>query len=123
MAVMLHWPSGAVGVLNHSWTAGGPKPPTVRVAGTQGNISFTVGSGQLGLERNGQGEVFRFPPDYRGIPAMVLDFVASVQEPREGETSGAEGLNDLALVMAAYESARSGEVVRFKEFLKKFLPP
>lgn len=115
--VLLRWPDGATGMLNHSWTAGSPRPPAVRITGTQGNISFTVGSGQLALERNGREELFRFPPDQRGIPAMVRDFVASVRGQREGETSGVEGLKDLALVLAAYESARNGDVVRFEDFL------
>ena len=119
MVVLLRWPNGAAGMLNHSWTAGSPKPPEVRITGTQGNISFGVGSGQLALEGNGKEELFQFPPDYRGIPAMVRDFIASVQGRREGETSGLEGLKDLALVLAAYESARNGEVVRFEDFLAR----
>ncbi len=117
MALMLRWSSGAAGMINHSWTAGRPLPPEVRVTGTRGNISFTVGNGQLFLERFSQEELFQFPPDHRGIPAMVRDFVACVREEREGETSGTEGLRDLALVVAAYESARSGEVVRVKDIL------
>ena len=117
MAVILRWPTGAVGMLNHSWTAGGPRSPTVRVTGSQGNISFVVGSGQLAMERHGKEEAFGFPPDHRGIPTMMREFIASVREHREGETSGSEGLKDLALVLAAYESALSGEVVRFKDFL------
>ena len=116
IVVMLRWSHGAAGVINHSWTAGSPRPPAVRITGTQGNISFTVGSGQLALERNGREEIIRFSPDQRGIPAMVRDFVASVRENREGETSGSEGLKDLALVVAAYESSYRGDVVKLKEF-------
>ena len=119
MVVLLRWPNGAAGMVNHSWTAGNPRLPEVRITGTQGNISFGVGSGQLALEGNGKEELFQFPPDYRGIPSMVRDFVASVQEQWEGETSGLEGLKDLALVLAAYESARNGEVVRFEDFLAR----
>ena len=111
VAVMFRWPTGAVGMINHSWTAGEPVLPVVRVAGTKGNISFVAGSGLLTLERGGNVEVFRFPPDHRGIPAMVREFVASCREQREPETSGPEGLKDLALVLAAYQSAHSGRVV------------
>lgn len=119
LAVMLRWPNGEAGIINHSWTAGSPRPPAVRVTGTRGNISFTVGSGQLSLERNTQEQTFLFNPDRRGIPAMVRDFASSVQGKREGETSGSEGLKDLALVVAAYESARIGEVVRFRDMLSR----
>ncbi len=117
MTVLLRWSNGAAGMINHSWTAGSPKPPEVRITGTRGNISFTVGSGQLAFERNGREEIIRFSPDRRGIPAMVRDFVASVRENRKGETSGSEGLRDLALVVAAYESARRGDVIKLEDFL------
>ena len=118
MAVMLEWATGAVGLVYHSWTAGTASPPSVRVAGSRGNLSFVVGSGQLALEQNGQQEVFRFPQDHRGIPAMVSEFVACVRARKEGQTSGDEGLKDLALVMAAYESAGNGTVVRFADYLR-----
>ena len=119
MVVMLRWSDGTAGMINHSWTAGNPCPPEVRITGTLGNISFTVGSGQLALERKGRKEIIRLSPDSGGIPTMVRDFVASVQGRREGETSGLEGLKDLALVLAAYESARNGEIVRFKDILSR----
>ncbi len=119
IAIVLRWPAGAVGFVNHSWTAGAPRLPTVWVSGSRGNVSFEVGSGELLLERGERSEVFRFPPDHRGIPAMVREFVASVREKREAETSGLEGLRDLALVLAAYQSARSGSVVRLDDFLSQ----
>ncbi len=117
MAVMLQWPTGAAGMIYHSWTPGKPSPPSVRIAGSLGNLSFVVGSGQLALEQNGQEEIFRFPLDHRGIPAMVSEFVACVREQRESPTSGDEGLKDLALVMAAYESARNRTAVTFGDYL------
>ena len=122
MVVLLRWSTGAAGMINRSWTAGSPRPPEARITGTQGTISFIVGSGQLVLEGNGREETVSFSPDHRGIPAMVRDFVASVRENREGETSGPEGLKDLALVVAAYESARLGDVVKFKDFLSRHWP-
>jgi predicted dehydrogenase len=118
MAVMLRWPTGAVGMIYHSWTPGKPSPPSVRVAGSRGSISFVIGDGQLALEQGGHQEVFRFPPGHRGIPAMVREFIACVREQRECQTSGGEGLKDLALVMAAYESARNGTVVDFADYLR-----
>ena len=117
MVVLLRWSTGAAGMINHSWTAGSPRPPEVRITGTQGNVSFIVGSGQLALERSGREEIVSFAPDGRGIPAMVRDFVASVRGNREGETSGTEGLKDLALISAAYESARRGDFAKVKDFL------
>ncbi len=119
MAIMLRWASRTVGMINHSWTAGNPVAPAVRVAGARGNISFVSGTRCLSLERHGREEIFRFPADDRGIPAMVLEFVSSVHEQKESQTSGPEGLKDLGLVLAAYESARTGKSVSFKDYLDR----
>jgi len=110
MIATLRWQNGTVGVINHSWTSGKPVPPAVQVAGSGGRISFGVGSGQLTVESRNSEWTWRFPPDNRGIPAMVQEFTGCVEEGREPETSGWEGLRDLILVKTAYKSARSGEV-------------
>ena len=46
-----------------------------------------------------------------GLAAMVREFRTSIRQQREPEVSGAEGLRDLELTLAAYESARRGEVL------------
>ena len=111
----LVWPGGAVGLINHSWTAGQAQPPSVMVSGSEGCISFEVGSGQLELVKEGKTQVTRFPPDNRGLPAMVREFRQCILEGRDPETSGEEGIRDLELVLAIYESARSGNRVKTVE--------
>ena len=108
MAVTLVWESGAVGFINHSWTAGQPKPPSVEVSGTGGKIAFEIGSGSLTLEQGSRVQTWQFPPGKRGIPDMVREFTNSIFEGRTPETSGEEGWRDVNLVFSAYESARSG---------------
>jgi predicted dehydrogenase len=39
---------------------------------------------------------------------MLREFLSSIREGREPEMSGQEGLRDLALVLKAYESSRTG---------------
>ncbi|MDE2843936.1 MAG: Gfo/Idh/MocA family oxidoreductase, partial [Chloroflexota bacterium] len=80
MVATLRWSNGTVGVINHSWTSGKPLPPTVQVAGSSGRISFEVGSGQLTVESESSERTWRFPPDNRGIPAMVQEFIECVAE-------------------------------------------
>ena len=109
--VALRWPSGVAGLINHSWTAASPKPPSVEVSGTKGRIRFQVGSGRLDLEQGSDAQAWQLPPDRRGVPAMISEFQQSIQEGREPETSGEEGLRDLTVVLAAYESARQGKAV------------
>jgi predicted dehydrogenase len=43
---------------------------------------------------------------------MVQEFLNSIREHRDPETSGAEGLRDLALVLQAYESIEQGVPIR-----------
>lgn len=111
MLVTLVWPGGAVGLINHSWTAGSPRPPTVEVSGTGGRIHFEVGSGTLKLEQGSVRRDWRFPDDHRGLPAMVREFRSSILEKKPPEVTGEEGLRDLALVHSAYRSARQGTPV------------
>ena len=106
MLVTMSWAGGAVGLINHSWTAGSPKLPSVEVAGSEGRICFHVGSGALELEQGPAKRQWQFLPDHRGLPAMVREFRESILEGRQPEVTGEEGLKDLALVMAAYQSAR-----------------
>ena len=112
MVMVARWPSGLVGLINHSWAASARHtPPTVAVSGSEGLIRFDVGSGRISLHRGGKEETWELDPDYRGCPAMLREFRDSVRQGREPEMSGAEGLADLALVLAAYESARAGASV------------
>ena len=115
----LVWPGGATGLINHSWTAGNPKPPMVEVSGSEGRISFEVGSGQLELVKGGMIRVMQFPPDNRGLPSMVREFGQCILEGRDPETSGEEGLRDLELVLAIYESARLGQSVQLAEYKRR----
>ena len=111
IVVMLRWESGAVGMINHSWTAAAPRPPALSVAGSRGRISLQVGDGQLHLETGDESRTFGLPPDHRGIGEMVKEFKASIAEGRSPETGGEEGLRDINLVFAACESARQGREV------------
>ena len=108
LIVVARWQSGAVGLINHSWTAATPLPPSVTVSGKAGRISFEVGSRRLSLQRGDQAEHWDFAPDNRGLPAMVQEFRDSIRQRREPEVSGAQGLRDLELTLTAYESARQG---------------
>ena len=43
---------------------------------------------------------------------MALEFCASISEGRVPETSGAEGLADVTVVLKAYESMETGRAVQ-----------
>ena len=106
------WANGAVGLINHSWTAvERPGARWVSVSGTQGRIYFEFGASWLRLERDGREETIQCSGDASGHANLVREFYQSIREMREPETSGEEGRRDLALVLKAYQSMEQGSSV------------
>ena len=109
MVVTTRSANGVVGIINHSWSIGEPGGrPWVRVSGTEANIRFEMGNPWLEIEYGGSKETIRFDPDHRGIASMVLEFRRSIVEASEPAMTGEEGLQDLKIVLKAYESAQTG---------------
>jgi predicted dehydrogenase len=113
VVLLARWDSGTVGLINHSWAASRrPSPRLVSVAGSKGRLTFAAGESWLRLEGEASEETISLPPDNAGLTAMLQEFLDSIREKREPETSGVEGLEDLALVIKAYESIRQGVPIR-----------
>jgi len=113
VVVIARWDSGTVGLINHSWVAcRQPSARLVSVAGSKGRLTFAAGESWLRVESADSEEVLSLPADNAGLTAMLQEFLNSIREKREPETSGAEGLKDLALVLKAYESIEQGVSVR-----------
>ena len=101
--------TGAVGVINHSWTvAQNPRPPWASISGLKGNIYFEIGEPWLKLDDSSRERTLQFEPDQRGLVAMVREFQASIMEGREPLTSGLVGIEALSVVLKAYESIERG---------------
>ena len=114
MVALLRYPSGLVGVINHSWSAGPYTPrPWVTVSGSEAGIAFELGGDWMdtitpaGRHRQNLGS------DRAGLAGMVREFRRSVQEGRPPAMTGEEGARDVALVEACYRSMQSGAAVRF----------
>ena len=96
---------GVVGVINHSWTAARrPGPSWVSISGLKGRIYFEVGAPWLKLDDGGEERTLRFDGDQNGLVPMVREFRDSIVQAREPLTSGAVGIDDLSVVLKAYES-------------------
>ena len=109
MVVTTRSADGIVGIVNHTWSITKPdQRPRVSVTGTLGNLNFELGRPWLNIEYSDTQETRQFDDDHRGIMAMVLEFRHSIFESSEPAMTGEEGLNDLDLVLKAYESAESG---------------
>ncbi|MFQ6029189.1 MAG: Gfo/Idh/MocA family protein [Dehalococcoidia bacterium] len=109
MAVMYHWQSGAVGLINHSWTnSRRPQAPWVSINGTRGRVYFEVGSPWMRVEKGNSEQTLQLGEDQAGLTAMAQEFHDSIRQQRTPEVSGSEGLKDLTLVLKAYESMNAG---------------
>ncbi|HZA22992.1 MAG TPA: Gfo/Idh/MocA family oxidoreductase [Dehalococcoidia bacterium] len=109
LVMMARWSNGAVGLINHSWVSSSRTTPRwVSVSGTKGRIYLEICESWLRLEYDNSEETIQFDEDHSGITPMVREFLSSIEEGREPETSGQEGLRDLALVLKAYDSIQTG---------------
>ena len=110
LVMMTKTPDGVVGVINHSWTSAKvPGPPWVAVSGTGGRIFFEQGGTWLKVDDGSVERTLRYEDDREGLVAMMREFRDSIAERREPLTSGAAGLDALAVVLKAYESMSRGE--------------
>ena len=100
---------GVVGLINHSWTAARqPGPPWVSISGLGGHIYFELGAPWLKLDNGTSERTISFEPDQKGLVPMVREFRDSIAQGREPLTSGAVGIDDLSVVLKAYESIEQG---------------
>jgi predicted dehydrogenase len=67
-----------------------------------------VGASWLRMEQGSAERILQCPEDASGLIPMVQAFRDSTQVGQEPETSGAEGLRDLEVVLKAYESMEQG---------------
>ncbi|MDP6453329.1 MAG: Gfo/Idh/MocA family oxidoreductase [SAR202 cluster bacterium] len=109
-------PGGVAAVINFSRaTPIRETPHMVHLTGTKGKLSFVPNGNELSVENRQVRRTVRVPAPRRGVRQMVSEFRKAIEEDREPSMSGLEGTRDLAIVLAAYESARTGEVVRLSE--------
>ena len=117
MAVTASLPGGLTGFLRYSgWTPHDSRRD-VRITGTSGRIHYEVFGSDVTVQNDGGVSAYPVEPEIRGMKSMVRDFIAAVQEGREPVMNGQEALNDLAVVLASYESVRTGAPVSLADVL------
>lgn len=100
---------GVAGIINHSWSAAPATPrPWVSVLGTECTIYFELGPPWLKVMDGVSEETLELDDDHRGLVPMVQEFQRSILEGREPSMTGADGIDDLAFVLKAYESMQLG---------------
>ena len=104
--------TGVVGVINHSSAKiQDPAPKWVSVLGTEGRLYFELSQSWLRLDDGRAERTLPCPGDRHGLATMVREFRDSIRQGREPEMSGREGMEDLEIVVKAYQSMESGVAV------------
>lgn len=112
LVMVCHLPNGCLGLINHS--IGTPVTKYgywVNVTGTEGQLRFDPHGSEMTLDTLDSQHTERLPEVRSSIQIMLQEFRDSIIEDREPKMSGREGLKDLAVVLAAYESAKRREEV------------
>jgi predicted dehydrogenase len=105
-------PGGAAGLITCSRAAPVRSDiQTVTVTGSGGKLAFAPYGNELTVETREVKRTVRLPAARRGVRGMVSEFHGAIRDDRQPLMSGSEGIKDLAVVLAAYESARTGEAV------------
>ncbi len=109
VVVMTRDAGGSVGLINHSWSVVPPQPHSwVAVSGSEASLYFEPGKPWLKVT-DPQSETTPALEDHgNGLVPMVREFHSSILEGRPPAMTGEDGLDDLALVLAAYESMQTG---------------
>ena len=112
IVVTAHLPNGAIGLITYSdATPISRNTRLISVTGSTGQLSFVPYGDEVSVETLEGRRTVRVAEARRGIRGMVREFRAMILEDREPVMSGEEGLKDLAVVLAAYESAEEGREV------------
>lgn len=107
--VMTRDAGGAVGLINHSWSVVPPTPHSwVSISGTEAMLYFEPGRPWLRVTDARSETTVPLEEFGNGLVPMVREFRHSISEGRPPAMTGDDGMADLRLVLAAYESMETG---------------
>ena len=110
--MMVRLPENVVGMVHYSGSSPVGKPRNwVQVTGTLGTLGFDPHESEMTLETLEGSRKIQVEPARRGVRHMVKEFQSCIVDNRAPLMSGREALNDLAVVLAAYQSASTGTEV------------
>jgi len=107
--------SDVIGLINYcdSSPVSSNTPTNVKVQGTTGELKFNLGDSNLVLSRLDEDEDIYSNPGH-GMDQILDEFLACSREGKKVEMDCEQGLNDLAIVMAAYESSKTSTAVNME---------
>ena len=107
--VMARDDHGVVALINHTWNVVPPQPHSwVSISGTEAMLYFEPGKPWLKITDARSETTLALDHHGNGLVPMVREFLDSIAEGRPPAMTGPDGLADLALALAAYESMETG---------------
>ena len=117
MALTASFPGGLTGFLRYAgWTPHDSRRD-VRITGTKGRVRYEVFGSDVTVQTKEGTRSYPVEQEIRGMKAMMRDFIRAITENREPVMNGREALDDLAVVLASYESVRTGAPVKVADVL------
>ena len=108
--------NGIFGTLDTSWSRQPSYPTwgdvTIDLVGEKGRITVDAFRQHLAVSSNRTGKTSWVGWGSNGDQGLINDFVEMLRQGRDPFISGRDGLQGLAVTLAAYESARTGRPVR-----------
>ena len=124
VSAVLRFPDDRLAAFNVSF--GATSASTYQLVGTEGSVRLDNAydyKGKMTLEVQAQGKTKkRTLPERDQIGPELLYFSQCVLEGRNPEPDGREGLADVRIIAALYESIRTGQPVRLQPFTKPERP-
>lgn len=123
-SVVMRFPEGKLAAFNVSF--GAEAVATYQLVGTQGTLKLENAyeyKGELRWELMSEGKTRkRKVPERDQIAPELLSFSDCIIEGKDPEPDGWEGLADVRIITALYESARTGQPVKLEPFEKPRRP-
>jgi predicted dehydrogenase len=117
MVLTASFPGGLTGFVRYAgWTPHDSRRD-VRLTGTKGRVRYEVFGSDVTVETKEGARSYPVEPEIRGMKAMMRDFIEAVAGGHEPTMNGQEALDDLAVVLAAYESVKTGAPVKVADIL------
>ncbi|MCD6444494.1 Gfo/Idh/MocA family oxidoreductase [Candidatus Bathyarchaeota archaeon] len=106
--------SDAVSVLTLTWAArfSADKEYPLKIYGSEGALAWPAWDNRVMVYKDGECRVIKTKPFSESFRAEIEHFATCIELDETPLTCGEEARRDLQLVLAAYESAKTGRIVR-----------
>lgn len=116
-AAILKFKNGAIGTIQGATSVYPEQETTIEINGDEGTLKITDSKVEIWESMTNQLAAPQLPlPDHDGHAIIINDMVEAIINDREPMISGVEARKSVEIILAVYESARTGNEVILSEF-------